>query len=239
MLDGSAPGTPPSAGPPAVAVDLVTARESPAPNPLSSIPVSELAAAIHASLDELPGVERVVVSEGAQNVLLLCDPHEAHDSVLRTARERLAASGLDPDAVTLEVVIPANRRERRVKFESIRRAENPDRSISMHTRLSWGGEVFEAEATGEKGDTIELRTAANSTLRAVEMVTGEPLNLRLVGVKHLRAFDGDVVVVSIYGGPGRKTLLGVVLAGQDPYRATAVAVLMALNRLLGNYLATR
>ena len=94
-------------------------------------------------------------------------------------------------------------------------------------------------ANGEKGEHIELRTAAQAALIAVEKATDQPLNLRLVGVKHVRAFDGELVVVSIYGGPGKKTLLGVVLAGSDPFRATAVAVLMALNRLLGNYLVTR
>lgn len=206
---------------------------------MSGSPASDVTAALQAALDDVPGVDRVLVADGAREVWLLCDPHEAHDRVLADAEARLRDAQIDPDGFDLRVVIPSNRRERRVKFEATERRENPDRSISIRTKLSWDGELFESEAKGEKGDTIELRTTAQATLSAVEKVTGEPLNLRLVGVKHLRAFDGELVVVSIYGGPGRKTLLGVVLAGTDPYRATAVAVLMALNRLLGNYLATR
>lgn len=208
---------------------------------MSHAPVPDHPAALHGSLAGIAGVDRVILGDGPTGggAWLLCDPHEDYDRIEKDAGRLLEEANVDPDGFPIEIVIPANRRERRVKFESVERIENPDRSISVRTTLTWDGQLFEAEATGEKGDAIELRTAAQSTLQAVEQVTGEPLNLRLVGVKHLRAFDGELVVVSIYGGPGKKTLLGVVLAGPDPYRATAVAVLMALNRLLGNYLATR
>lgn len=201
--------------------------------------MSDVAAALRSSLGSIPGVERVVVGEEGQGIWLLCDPHEAHGRIRGDVIECLEAHNVDPTGVPIEIVVSADRRERRVRFDSAERIENANSKISVRVTLEWQGALHAAEATGEKGETIELRTAAQAALSAVEDVTGESLNLRLVGVKHLRAFDGELVVVSIYGGPGKKTLLGAVLAGQDPFRATALAVLMALNRLLGNYLATR
>jgi hypothetical protein len=48
------------------------------------------------------------------------------------------------------------------------------------------------------------------------------------------------MVVSLYrpGTPAQK-LLGAVLAGADRHRSAALALLNALNRILGNYLTTR
>jgi hypothetical protein len=190
-------------------------------------------------LAAIPGVERVIISDAGECVWLQCEPNQTPTPILGRAQAVLAEAGIDPQPLGLDVVISATRRERRIRFDSAQRIENPDRSVSVRVTLEWDGETHEAVATGEKGEHIELRTAAQAALVAVEKVTDQSLNLRLVGVKHVRAFDGELVVVSIYGGPGKKTLLGVVLAGTDPFRATAVAVLMALNRLLGNYLVTR
>jgi hypothetical protein len=190
-------------------------------------------------LAAIPGVERVIISDVEDGVWLQCEPNQAPGPILDRARALLEEAGIDLEPLELDVVVSATRRERRIRFDSAQRVENPNRSVSVRVSLEWDGELHQSEATGEKGDAIELRTAAQAALAAVEKVTDQPLNLRLVGVKHVRAFDGELVVVSIYGGPGKKTLLGVVLAGPDPFRATAVAVLMALNRLLGNYLFTR
>jgi hypothetical protein len=218
---------------------MSTATESSAREPLSPIAALVIPAAARDLLAAIPGVERVIIGDVSDDVWLQCEPHQAPAPILERARAVLEEAGIDPTPLSLDVVVSATRRERRIRFDSAQRIENPDRSVSVRVTLEWEGESHAATASGEKGEHIELRTAAQAALVAVEKVTDQPLNLRLVGVKHLRAFDGELVVVSIYGGPGKKTLLGVVLAGSDPFRATAVAVLMALNRLLGNYLVTR
>lgn len=191
-----------------------------------------------ASLADLDGVEQVIQGTGGQ-LWLRCDPQVTPGRMRRDAEARIAATGADPGDVALELVVDAATRERRMRFDSVERVDNLDRSVTVRVTLEWEGDLHTAEITGEKGEQIELRTAAHAALAAVENVTGEALQLRLVGVKNLRAFDGELVVVSIFGGESRRTMLGAVLAGSDPFRATAIAVLMALNRLLGNYLVTR
>jgi hypothetical protein len=62
----------------------------------------------------------------------------------------------------------------------------------------------------------------------------------LIGVKHIRAFDSNLVIVSIGVRDSAGTrLVGCCLADEDMPRGAALAVLNATNRLLGNYLATR
>ncbi len=206
---------------------------------LASNPITEVGPEVRERLASVDGVERVVIGDDNARIVWLCSAGEAHGRIHREAIERLRNAGVDPDLTQLDVVISAIHRERRVRYGSTQRVENPDRSISVRVSLEWEGEMFTAEAVGEKGDQIELRTAALATVAAIETVTGKSLGLRLVGVKHIRAFDGELIVVSISESAGRKTLLGSVLAGSDPFRATALSVLMALNRLLGNYLVTR
>ena len=211
-------------------------------SPTAKVALSNPQTAIPADLREvlaaMQGVERVIVADDGASIVLFCEPQAPAGRILGEARDMAEAAGLDPDGVDLDVVVSATRRERRVRFDDVSRWENPDRSVSVRVSLEWDGQPVVAELSGEKGEGPELRTAAQAALRAVEQVAGESLGLRLVGVKQVRAFDGELVVVSVSGGPG-KTLLGVVLAGDDPLRATVIAVLMALNRLLGNYLATR
>ena len=59
----------------------------------------------------------------------------------------------------------------------------------------------------------------------------------MAGVKRVRSFDADLMVASLFrAGPPRQQLVGAVVVGEDPLRAACIAVLNALNRLLGNYL---
>jgi hypothetical protein len=63
-----------------------------------------------------------------------------------------------------------------------------------------------------------------------------------VGVKTMRAFDANIVIVSVlatHGGGPQQRLLGCHLAEDDPLRSAVVAVLHATNRVLGNFIATR
>jgi hypothetical protein len=190
-------------------------------------------------LEALPGVERVIV-EG-DRVWLICWPDVDLPVALEAARKSLQNSGLDPVNVVLQAFVPAERRDReRVRFESLQRIEEPDVRVRVRVALEWRGQRVEGEATGEKGSHIELRTAALAALAALEKVADRPVDVRLAGVKSVRAFDAELMVVSLYKpGPDFQKYLGAVLAGPDPLRASALAVLHALNRILGNYLMTR
>jgi hypothetical protein len=130
----------------------------------------------------------------------------------------------------------------RVRLVSTARSTRPDQQVSYTVTLEWGGTETVGSATGEQGDAVELRTAATAALAAVAGLVPAPIGLRLAGVKQLRAFDAELVVVSIHrldAQPGN--LVGaVVVAGPGPdngARAAVAAVLNALNRLLDSHLA--
>ena len=61
--------------------------------------------------------------------------------------------------------------------------------------LEWGGQTFRDEVEGETGAAVELRLAAQATLRALEAILNGRMQFALVGIKSFRAFDTDVVVV--------------------------------------------
>ena len=105
--------------------------------------------------------------------------------------------------------------------------------------LEWEGKVFEDEMEGEGGAALELRLAALTTLRSLEAVLSGALRFHLVGIKTVRAFDADLVVVLVRAENGSAgALVGSAIAGDNPERAATLAVLNATNRILGNYLYT-
>jgi hypothetical protein len=87
----------------------------------------------------------------------------------------------------------------------------------------------------------DLRVAAEAALHALENFAGGALAFELAGIKALRAFDANIVIVAVglRKGEGPTRLLGSYLAEQDPVRAAVVAVLNATNRILGNFISTR
>jgi len=207
----------------------------------SSVSNPSLTRSLSDSLEALPGVERAYFDPRHRQICLLSRPGWSADQLRADALRTVAAEvGEAADAIPIEVVSrldPAGRQ--RVRFDGIDVEERPDRRIHVRVRLEWDGRTCEGEAEGEPGETIELRTAIAAGLQAIERITGRSLGLRLVGVKRVRAFDAELMVVSLYraGSPPEK-LVGAVLAGDDAHRAAAIALLNALNRLLGNYLVT-
>lgn len=190
------------------------------------------------TLEAIPGVDRAIGTDSGGYWLICASPVD-HALVLEQALEVLRSHSADPEQTPIEIVTPALRGERRVRFDRVERILEANQAVRVGVHLEWNGNRYTGEAVGERGETLELRTAAMAAVAAVENVTGERLGLRLVGVKQVRAFDAELVVVSLYGTSSRQRLLGAVLAGNEPLRATAQAVLSCLNRILGNYLQRR
>ena len=88
-------------------------------------------------------------------------------------------------------------------------------------------------AQGALAFSGELRIAAEATLRALENARPGLPRFDLLGVKTLRAFDANVVIVAVAtqrrGVPTR--LLGCVQSAGDLDRAAVLAVLDATNRV--------
>jgi hypothetical protein len=184
-------------------------------------------------LAKIQGVDHVVIDQELREAWLILRADADADAVLAEA----SASAPDYEA---RVAVPPERRDRqRVRFVELRRDADGERQVRYTVVLEWAGVEHHGSASGEIGEAVELRTVASAALAALESVA-DNLGVSLAGVKQLRAFDADLVVVSLYRpGPAPRNLVGVVLAADDSRRATAVAVLAALNRLLGNYLALR
>lgn len=198
-------------------------------------------AAVRDRLESLPVVERPIIDEAQASICLICRSVQDLSGVTDAARAILAAEGIDPDGFRIEVAVrPEAGPAGRVRFDAIDVVPEPDRMVRVRVSLEWDGRRVTGDAVGERGETIELRTAVSAAINALEELTGSPLGIRLAGVKQIRAFDAELMVVSLYrpGLPGQK-LLGAVLMGPEPHRSAALALLNALNRILGNYLATR
>jgi hypothetical protein len=189
------------------------------------------AARIREGLAEIDGIDRIVIDPEQQEVWLILrrglNPHSA---------EITAGPLVAPYTLNL-AVRPDVRDRQRVRFVEVIRETAVDQHVTFRVTLEWGGQDFVGSATGEKGGTVELRVVALAALEALSTLVPGDMTIRLAGVKQVRAFDADMVVVSLYRPEAQPhSLVGAVVIGDDIHRAVAVAVLSALNRLLGNYL---
>jgi hypothetical protein len=191
------------------------------------------------SLESLDGIVCALLDEDAARVWLVCRGDASTARVEEHARTVLAAAGMDPAPWTVSIARPEqDDSRRRVRFRNVDQEIVGGGQTRIRVTLEWQGSVYEGEALGERGMPIELRSAATAAIDALQKVSEAAAGVRLVGVKQMRAFDADLLVVALYrpGSPPQK-LVGAVLMSPDPHRAAAVAVLNALNRVLGNYLA--
>ena len=193
---------------------------------------------LRARLLEVEGVEAVWFDDPAGVICLACEPVAEPAIVQKQTRDIIANAGIG-DSVRVETVVRAAGVGRiRVRFVEAQRRVESDRSVTISVKLEWQGKSVSAEARNESGDLIEMRTAAIAAVSALEQLIGEPLDVKIVGIKPVRAFDSDLVVVSMYrtGDDAPQRLIGAVPLGPDHPRAAAVAVLNGLNRILGNFL---
>lgn len=108
--------------------------------------------------------------------------------------------------------------------------------------LSWAdGRQFTGESDGVASQAGELRCSAVAAVQALVQAVEPRVELELLGVKAVRAFDATVVIVSMsaHVQSAASRLVGSYLTETDPPRGAALAVLNATNRLLGNFLVTR
>jgi hypothetical protein len=106
--------------------------------------------------------------------------------------------------------------------------------------LEYDGGKYTGKCEGQSSPIGDLRLGAEAAMNAIDVFTKGTLGLELLGVKLVRAFDANVVIVSCAQRSARSTrLVGCYLADADTVRGAALAVLNATNRVLGNYLTTR
>jgi hypothetical protein len=94
---------------------------------------------------------------------------------------------------------------------------------------------YKGESDGLASQAGELRCCAQACVEALGRSVGDAVKFELFGVKSVRAFDSQVVIVSLAlaGESGNHRVVGCCLT-DDPCRGAALAVLNATNRVLGN-----
>ena len=140
------------------------------------------------------------------------------------------------------VISQAQLKRERLRFTNFIFHRSPSGSCRAEVEFEWlEGERVTGKAEGVTSTLGDLRVAADAALRAIEAFSGGTLRFELVGVKTMRAFDANIVIVSVLAGHDgpQQRLLGCHLAEDDPLRSAVVAVLHATNRVLGNFIATR
>lgn len=135
---------------------------------------------------------------------------------------------------------PPSAKRDRVRFSDFVLARAPSGQCSIDVELEFDGRKVHGRAAGLASPLGDLRLSAEASLRALEKFVDGELAFELLGVKHVRAFDANLVIVSVGIRRDAGTrLVGCYLASDDICRGAALAVLNATNRVLGNYINTR
>ena len=140
------------------------------------------------------------------------------------------------------LVTQAQLKRERLRFTNFRFDRTPSGRCTVEVELDWvDGIRVIGKAEGQSSPLGDLRIAAEAALHALERFTDHAVQFELIGIKALRAFDANIVIVSVgvKRGDGPRRLLGCYLAEEDAVRGSVVAVLNATNRVLGNFIATR
>jgi hypothetical protein len=145
------------------------------------------------------------------------------------------------DVAAFVPVHPLQSRRERLKFADFSFTRTPSGQCSAQVTLEWDDGMYVGRSSGQSSSLGDFRVAADATLRALEDFTKDSMHFELLGVKHVRAFDSNLIIVSIsVRNDGQLTrLVGCYLAETDTRRGAAMAVLNATNRVLGNYMTTR
>jgi hypothetical protein len=138
-------------------------------------------------------------------------------------------------------VIPFPSRRERLRFADFSFTRSPSGQCSAEVSLEWNNALYVGRSIGQSSPLGDFRVAAEATLHALEDFAKTAMHFELVGVKHVRAFDANLIIVSVSLRQGNELtrLVGCYLADNDTRRGAAMAVLNATNRVLGNYIATR
>jgi hypothetical protein len=128
---------------------------------------------------------------------------------------------------------------RRLKLVDIVHDRFPDGRCSVQVVMEWHGRTLEGLEEGTQTTQGILRAGALATLTAANMAADDGIDLELVGVKAIKAFDAEVIIAAVRGvsPESRYRLIGSCAASTDtePARGAVLAVLDALNRILEKY----
>jgi hypothetical protein len=140
-----------------------------------------------------------------------------------------AESPADPSPMSLKT------KRERLRFQGIHQTRGPEGERVLEVELEWQGTSYYGRSTGIGSIEGDLRAVGEATVDAVEAATHAQVSLQLVGVKLVRAFDGQVIIASVSyrGEKGNTKLLGTYAVNEvDLSTAAVLAVLSSLNRIV-------
>jgi hypothetical protein len=125
-------------------------------------------------------------------------------------------------------------RELRVRFTRFDLTRTKSGQTNAEVTLELDGKKHVGQSTGPSSPLGDLRISAEACLKALLGFSGG-LDFELMAVKHIRAFDSNLAIVSITHRQDGSSfpLVGCYLAKEDVCRGAAIAVLNATNRVLG------
>ena len=120
----------------------------------------------------------------------------------------------------------------RVKLRAAEVTRDRGAGFEVRVELEWLGQTFVGEDSGVGHEDMIARLAALATLSAVR-TSGTGTGFELIGLKRVRAFDGEVVMVCLKeAGKSCQKYIGAVAVRETLARGAARAVLDAVNRVL-------
>lgn len=191
---------------------------------------------VRSRLEGIPGVREVGLSDFPDAVSIVVDREGATALIGEVVRSMLRCeTGVDPVvAVTMEK--GEARPERRSRFEALSVTRSGPGQISAKVVLEWSRRQWEGVAEGEFNAASELRVSAAAALRAVAAILDDAVSFTLLGVKELRVFDHNMVVVLVSLPDSRdQRLIGTSIIAGDRREAAVLAVLNATNRIVGRF----
>lgn len=150
--------------------------------------------------------------------------------------------GVPADHASPQASPQSNARRERLRFADFRFTRTPAGQCTAEVHLEWiDGERYVGRSSGQSSELADLRIVGEATLRALEEFSSGTFQFEIFGVKLIRAFDANLIIVAVSARntDGPRRLLGCHLAERDAHNAAVISVLNATNRLLGNYIATR
>ncbi|CAN5817358.1 hypothetical protein BH23GEM3_BH23GEM3_18090 [soil metagenome] len=196
-------------------------------------------AELRETLEAISGVRRALVDGPPWTVFLVCEAAatlpEPVEARARAAMEIAGLHGLDVQLHVSYLSAPEPRR--RVAFVGAHLSYPQVGHARAQVSLEWQDRVVAGEAEGASGPAADLRLCALAAVRALEQVLPDTPVAQLVGVKSVRVFDHDLVIVLLRSATNsNQPVVGACLDTSGPARSASLAVLNATNRVLGNYL---
>ncbi|HEY6219253.1 MAG TPA: hypothetical protein VIV65_04285 [Gemmatimonadaceae bacterium] len=143
------------------------------------------------------------------------------------------ASNPPAAAPTSPNVAPRDSREIRVRFTGFDFRRTQAGQSSAEVTLEMDGALHHGRSSGPSSPLGDLRISAEACINALAGFVGAG-HFELMAVKHIRAFDSNLAIVSISHRQGQTMypLVGCYLAQDDVCRGAAIAVLHATNRVM-------